>query len=164
LCRNLKASRRSGNLGLDGIDNARIGQGAEIAQLIALSGSDLAHDASHDLARPGLGEIRNEDDLPWSSEGSDYLPDLEDELLGKGGFIVVVVGKFTRYKVLISSKNSGNTRKEHPRFEGNKGEDSLTGEVISDTDHSSLGDTLVEDQGGLNLSSGETVTRDVDDV
>lgn len=88
-------SRRSGNLGLDGIDNARISQGAKISQLIALSGRYLAHNATHDLARSGLGEVWNNDDLLWSSEGSDDLPDLEDEFLGKGSFIVGVVGKFT---------------------------------------------------------------------
>ena len=50
------------------------------------------------------------------------------------------------------------------RFKGNKGIDDLTSDLVSDTDDGSLGDALVEDQGRLDLSSGETVPRDVDDI
>jgi len=63
--------------------------------LIALSGGDLAYDTAHDLSGSGLGEVWNNEDLLWSSEGPDDLPDLEDELLGKGSLIVRVIGKFT---------------------------------------------------------------------
>jgi len=37
-------------------------------------------------------------------------------------------------------------RREYARLEGYKGDDSLTGKIIGDTDDSSLGNTLVEDQ------------------
>jgi hypothetical protein len=37
-------------------------------------------------------------------------------------------------------------KRKYARLEGNKGEDGLTGEIISNTNDSSLGDTLVEDQ------------------
>jgi len=54
--------------------------------------------------------------------------------------------------------------REYARLESNKGEDGLAGELIIDTDNGSLCDTLVEDQSRLDLSSGETVSRDVDDI
>jgi hypothetical protein len=79
-----KAALPSRYTRLDGINDTRIGQGAEVTQLVALSGRDLAHDTTHDLARSGLGEVWNDDDLLRSGEGSDDLPDLEDELLDKG--------------------------------------------------------------------------------
>jgi hypothetical protein len=42
--------------------------------------------------------------------------------------------------------------------------DGLAGELVGDTDDGSFGDTLVENQRRLNLSSGETVPRDADDI
>lgn len=50
------------------------------------------------------------------------------------------------------------------RLKGDKGIDGLAGEVVGDTDDGRLGDSLVEDQSRLNLSSGETVPRDADDI
>ena len=58
--------------------------------------------------------------------------------------------------------NSRKLKREYARLEGNKGEDSLAGNIVSDTDDSSLGDAFVEDQSRLDLSGGETVARDVD--
>ena len=42
--------------------------------------------------------------------------------------------------------------------------DGLAGEIVAHTNDGSLGDTLVEDQSRLNLSSRETVPRDTDDI
>lgn len=50
------------------------------------------------------------------------------------------------------------------RFKGDKSMDGLAGDFIHDTDRGSLGDGLVEDQSRLDLSSRETVPRDVDDI
>lgn len=37
------------HLGLDDIDDSWLGQRAQVAQLVALTSDDLAHDATHDL-------------------------------------------------------------------------------------------------------------------
>lgn len=42
--------------------------------------------------------------------------------------------------------------------------DGLTSQFVIRANNGSLGNTVVEDKGRLNLSSRETVTRDVDDV
>ena len=54
--------------------------------------------------------------------------------------------------------------KGYVRLEGNKGMDSLAGEIVGYTDDGSLCDTPVKDQCRLDLSSGETVSRDIDDI
>ena len=50
------------------------------------------------------------------------------------------------------------------RFESDESVDGLTCQLICGTDDRSLGDTLVEDESGFDLSCGETMTRDVDDI
>jgi hypothetical protein len=87
---------RGGNLSLDGIDDAGISQGAEVAQLVALSCGNLAHDTAHDLTRSGLGKVGNDDDLLWRGEWPDDLPDLKNELLSEGTLVIGVVGEFAR--------------------------------------------------------------------
>lgn len=42
--------------------------------------------------------------------------------------------------------------------------DCLTSEVISGTDDGSLSDAWVEDEGRFDLGSGETMSRDVDNI
>ena len=85
---------RSGVLGLDSVNDTRIGQGTEVAQLITFFRRDLAQNTAHDLAGSGLGEVGNDYDFLWSCERPDDLPDLKDELLCKFRFIIA--GEFTR--------------------------------------------------------------------
>ena len=42
--------------------------------------------------------------------------------------------------------------------------DGLAGELVVGTDDSGFSNTRVENEGGLDLSGRETVTRDVDDI
>ena len=116
------------------------------------------HDTVHDLTRPGLRKIRNDDDLLWHGERSDDLPDLKDELLSKGSFIIGAVGEFARKGWLVSQA-SKKTTERCIQLGGNKGIDSLTSDLVGDADDSSLSDVPVKDQSGLDLSGGETVTR-----
>ena len=85
-----------GNFLFNSIDDSRICERAEITELIALTGDNLAHDTAHDLSGSGLGEVWNDEDLLWSGEGPDDLPDLEDELLNKGSLIFGVIGESAR--------------------------------------------------------------------
>jgi hypothetical protein len=91
----VKRLNRGSDLSLNRFDDARVGQGAEITQLVTLSGRDLAQDAAHNLTGSSLGEVGNEDDFLWGGEWPDDLPDLKDELLDEGSFIVRIVGEFT---------------------------------------------------------------------
>ena len=52
----------------------------------------------------------------------------------------------------------------HVRFESDESVNGLTCQLIGGTDDRSLSDTLVEDESGFDLSCGETVTRDIDDI
>ena len=52
----------------------------------------------------------------------------------------------------------------HLRFESDESVDGLTRQLIGGTDDRSLGDALVEDESGFDLSCGKTMTRDVDDI
>ena len=52
----------------------------------------------------------------------------------------------------------------YSRLQGNESMDGLASEFISGTDDSSLSDARVHDEGGLDLSSRETVARDVDNI
>jgi hypothetical protein len=60
--------------------------------------------------------------------------------------------------------SSGKLKRGYGRLEGNICDDCLTGNIIRDTDGSGLGHTTVEDQSRLDLSGGEAVARDVDDI
>ena len=69
------------------------------------------HDTVHDLTRSGLGKIRNDDDLLRSGEWSNDLPDLKDEFLSKGSFIIGVVGEFVRKWWLVSQASKKTTER-----------------------------------------------------
>ena len=53
--------------------------------------------------------------------------------------------------------------KDEP-FESDEGVDSLTSELVVGTDDSCFSDTVVENEGRLDLSGRQTVTGDVDDI
>ena len=118
------------------------------------------HDTAHDLTRLGLGKIGNDDDLPWCGEWSNDLPDLKDELLSKGSFIIGAVGEFARKGWLVSQA-SKKTTERCIRLGGNKGIDSLANDLVGEADDSSLSNAPVKDQSRLDLSGGEMVTRGV---
>lgn len=96
--------RRSSDFRLDSVNDAGVGQGAEVTQLIALSRRDLAHNTAHDLTRPSFWEIGNDYDFPWGCERPDDLPDLKDELLSETSFIVGVVGEITKLRGVDESR------------------------------------------------------------
>jgi|SRR5712671_3024543 len=77
-----KALPALGDLGLDLIHHSRLGEGAQIAELIALTRDDLAHNAAHDLARARLGQVIDDIYLLGRREGADDLANLECKLLG----------------------------------------------------------------------------------
>ena len=56
-----------------------------------------------------------------------------------------------------------NESKDEP-FESDEGVHSLTGELVVGTDDSCFSDTVVENEGRLDLSGRQAVTRDVDDI
>ena len=74
------------------------------------------------------------------SERTDALPYLHDQVLAKSVIGLVAV------------------------LDGNKGSNCLTSELISHTNDSGFSDSVVLDQGSLDLSSGQTVTGNVDNV
>ncbi len=49
-------------------------------------------------------------------------------------------------------------------LESDEGVDGLASELIVGTDDGRLSNTIVENECGLDLSSGQTMTRDVDDI
>ncbi len=53
---------------------------------------------------------------------------------------------------------------EHVRFQRDEGMHSLASKLICSTNNGGLGDGRMHDKGRLNLSSGQTVTGDIDDV
>ena len=118
------------------------------------------HDAARDPTRLGLRKIRNDDDLPWCGKWSNDLPDLKDEFLSKGSFIIGVVGELARKGWLVSQVSKKMTER-CIRLGGNKGIDSLASDLVGDADDGSLSDVPVKDQSGLDLSGGETVTRGI---
>ena len=73
--------KASSNLLLDDIHDSRLSDRRQVTKLIALACNDLAHDATHDLARTSLRHIRDDVDLLGGSEGTDDLSDLQRELL-----------------------------------------------------------------------------------
>lgn len=96
--------RRSGDLSLDGRNDTGIGQGAEVAQLIAFSTRDLAHDTAHDLTRPRLGEVGNDENFLRGSKRPNDLSNLKGELLGEGGLIVGIVREFATEEVSVNPR------------------------------------------------------------
>ncbi len=131
--------------------------------MIALACDDLTHDATHDLARAGLGQVGDNVDLLGRRKGTDDLADLEDELLDKGGFVARVILEFTAME--SRSAQSGRMYdKRHVPLERDKGVDGLTGELVVSTDNGGLSNTVVEDESRLDLGGRETVTGDVDNI
>ena len=79
---------------LDDVHDSRLSERRQVAELVALACDDLAHDATHDLARASLGQIGYNINLLRRREGTDNLANLEDEFLGEGGFVSGLVLEF----------------------------------------------------------------------
>lgn len=113
---------------------------AGVSKLVLLASQDLAQDTAHDLAGTCLGKIWHNVYRLGCSERSDTLPDLQDEILAK--LVVDLVAILDR----------------------DKGVDSLTSKFIGHTDDGGFSDCGVLNEGSLDFSGGQTVTRHVDDV
>ena len=100
-----------------------------IAELVFLPCENLSQDTTHNLATSSLRQIRNDKDSLGSSEGTNALSDLEDEVLSQ--LIIDLIAIFDR----------------------NEGVDSLSSQFISDTDDSSFSNGVVLDQRSFNFSS-----------
>ena len=111
-----------------------------ITKLILLAGKNLSQDAAHNLATAGLGKIRHDEDNLGRRKGTDALTHLEDELLAEG------------------------IRRLSVALERDESVDGLASELIGNTNDGSLSDGTVRQKSGLDLSSGQTVTANVDNV
>jgi hypothetical protein len=131
--------RGSDNLN-DVVNDAWVLESRGISKLVLLARKNLAKNSSHNLAGSSLWKVFNDEDSLWSSKWTNLLADLENELLA------------SLWRVL------GNI------LEGDKGVDGLSGELIRDTNNSSFGDVLVSKEGSLNLSGGQSVTGNVDNI
>jgi hypothetical protein len=113
---------------------------SDVTKLVFLTSQNLAQDTAHDLTRAGLGKIRNDVNGFGCSEWADALPYLHDQVLAKSVVGLVAV------------------------LDGDKGCDCLASKLIGHTDDSSFSDGVVLNQSGLDLSSGQTMTGNVDNV
>jgi hypothetical protein len=112
----------------------------DISQRVLLAGQNLPQDPTHDLSTAGLGQVGNDDDRLGRREGTDALAHLQDQVLLQLVVDLVAI------------------------LDGDEGVDGLAGKVVSNTNDGGFGDGGVLDERGLDLSGGQTVTGDVDDV
>jgi hypothetical protein len=111
-----------------------------ITKLVFLASKNLSQNSPHNLSTSSLGQIWHNEDSLRSSEGTNALPDLQDEVL-----LELIVD-------LIAVLDS------HERV------DCLSSKLIVDSDDSSFCDGVILNQCGFDFGSGETVTADVDNV
>src|SRR5660397_162537 len=122
------------------LDHGRISQGGDISQLIHFISRDLAENAPHDLAAPGLGQCRSPLDEVRSRNGSDLLADMLDQLIPQ------------RFSGL------------HPGIQGDVSVNALTLDLMREADYGRFGHGVVTDQSGLHLCGAHTVPGDVDHI
>lgn len=136
-----RANTLGGSDDLDDVgDDTWLLESGGISKRVLLTSKNLAEDSSHDLSRSSLWKILNDEDSLWSSEWTNLLADLEDEILaGLWGVLGYIL-------------------------EGDESVNGLSSELIGDTDDSGLSDVWMGEESGLDLSSGQSVTRDVDDI
>lgn len=120
-----------------------------------------------DLSRTSLGEIRNDEHLLGGSEGTNDLSNLQDELLNDGALVQRVVRELAiraHTASVNSGRGPGKLSRRNSRLQSDECIYCLTCQLVSGTNHSSLGDTLVKDESRLDFGGGETVTGDVDNI
>jgi len=101
-----------------------------VAELVFFSSKNLSQYTTHDLATSSLGQIRNDEDSLGGCKGTNTLSDLENEILSQ-----LIVDLITI-------------------LDCDEGVDSLSGEFISDANHSSFGDGVILDQRSFDLGGG----------
>lgn len=74
-------SLQHSNLRDETIDDRRIREGRRIAELVNLVANDLAKDSAHNLARPGHGQARRNDDHIRRRKFSNFFADAVLQLL-----------------------------------------------------------------------------------
>lgn len=108
--------------------------------MVFLTSKNLSQNSSHNLSTSSLGQIWNDEDSLRSSERSNALSDLQNEIL-----LELVVD-------LI------------PILDGHKRVDCLSSKLVVDTDDCSFRDSVVLDQRRFDFSCGETMTADIDNI
>lgn len=121
---------RGSNLSLDDLDNRGFGERRQITELVTLASDDLAHDTTHDLARASLGQVGDDVDLLGRGKGTDDLANLADERLDETSLAIVLELRLERDERVYG----------------------LASELVVGTDDGGLSDTVVEDEGRLDLS------------
>ncbi|KAH3658854.1 hypothetical protein OGATHE_006580 [Ogataea polymorpha] len=122
-----------------------VGQCAQIAQTLGLSGTNLTEHSSHDLARPGLWQVWNDDNAFWSSKRPNYASDVHHERFSEGSKRLCVV--CLRLVLQLHKCNDG-----------------LASDVVVDSNNSGLADMSVFQQNRLDLGSGQSVARNIHNV
>lgn len=120
--------------------NGRIRQRRGVTKAVLLAAQDLAQNTAHNLTTASLGEVVHNEDSLGSGEWSNRLTDLHDKVLAD-----LLAGLVTL-------------------LERDEGVDSLAGKFIGNTDDGSFSNLGVLNQSSLNFSSGQTVSRDVDNI
>ena len=100
------------------VHNCRVGQRGRVAELVGGVLRDLAQDAAHDLARPGLGEFADDVDVSRAGDRADLFGDPAPQL---------------------RSEALGGVRLEEALFEDDERNDRLTGGLIGCPDNCRLG-------------------------
>src|SRR5919107_736621 len=124
---------------LQGVDDARVGEGGGIAQVVLALGN-TPENAAHDLAAPGLGQVVDGDDLIGARRGSYLLSHLVPELLHE--LLAALAAPFDDYV----------------------GKDGLALVGVVFAHDRRLGDGRVRDERALDLRRGDAVPGDVHHV
>src|SRR5579875_2760334 len=122
----------------DGVDHRRVEQGGDVAELAVLG--HVAKQAAHDLAAPGLWQLRREQYLT----GLGDRPYLLGHVVAQVGDEAAALGGFP--------------------FDRDKGDDRLTGRRVRRPYHCGFCDGGVAHQGVLHLGGGDAVPRHVHHV
>ena len=120
--------------------DAWIGKGRGITQFIDSILGDLSQNSSHDLTASGLWQAIRKLEFVRRGDGTDNGSDMVHKL-----FLQVVALLYSR-------------------FQGNKGVDALSLDVMGVSNDGCLCDSRMGDESAFHLSGPDTVAGDVDDV
>src|SRR5882762_8849452 len=122
------------------IDDGRVGEGRDIAQLVVLVGGDLAQDAAHDLAGAGLRQVRGPLQQVGGGDRADLLAHPLHQLAAQ-----------RLVRLLVDAQC-------------HIGVDALALDVVRIADDGRLGDLRVGDQRAFDLGGAEAMAGDVDHI
>jgi hypothetical protein len=108
--------------------------------LILFTRKDLSQNSTHNLSTSGLGKVRNDEDSFWSSEWTNALPHLKNEILYQLVVELIAV------------------------FNGDKCVNCLTSKFIVDTNNSSFGNGMVLNKSSFNFGGRKTMSRYINDI